>query len=269
MTNLIEKNFQTERLKLEQLKNEDAKFVCRLTNTKGWLKFIGDRDTKTIRKTVHFIEKTRTNPNSFSWKATLLKNNKPIGVISLIKRDYLDEQDIGFAFLPEYGAKGYAFESAKVILDSLFTQSETQNICAITQSNNKPSINLLKKLGFEKASEINIDMEELDVYSVSFNQIAINNLIDNFFKIFNNKNNRIPEWEKINEICIPNALIIKKEGIEIEYIYTLNSFIEPRKIILTNGTLLDFEEFEIAHETTINENIACRVSKYQKKGRTK
>ena len=86
-----------------------------------------------------------------------------------------------------------------------------------------------------------------------------------FFNIFTNINNRQPDWDLIYKTCIPETLIIKKNGNE-ETIYNLESFIEPRKIILSDATLTDFEENEINEETRIIGNIAQRFSRYQKTG---
>jgi hypothetical protein len=94
---------------------------------------------------------------------------------------------------------------------------------------------------------------------------AIDSLIKSFFDIFTNTNNRQPDWSVINTLCIPQTIIIKKND-AAEIIYDLQSFIDPRKKILTDGTLTDFEEKEINEETNINGNIAQRSSKYQKTG---
>ena len=93
----------------------------------------------------------------------------------------------------------------------------------------------------------------------------INNLIDRFFEIFNNKDLSRKDWTIIYKLCIPEALIIKQEN-EVQTIYNLKSFIEPRIEILTSGTLINFEEHETSEETIINGNIAQRISKYEKSG---
>ncbi len=49
-------------------------------------------------------------------------------------------------------------------------------------------------------------------------------------------------------------------------IYNLDSFIEPRQKMLTDGTLTEFEECEINEQTKICNNIAQRYSEYQKNG---
>ena len=57
----------------------------------------------------------------------------------------------------------------------------------------------------------------------------------------------------------------KKTGLA-EEVYTLQTFIEPRKKLLSDGTLTEFEEMETAEETKVIGNIAQRSSTYKKSG---
>jgi RimJ/RimL family protein N-acetyltransferase len=41
----------------------------------------------------------------------------PIGICGLVKRNYLDDIDLGYALLPRYWGQGYAYEAAKAVLD--------------------------------------------------------------------------------------------------------------------------------------------------------
>ena len=86
-----------------------------------------------------------------------------------------------------------------------------------------------------------------------------------FFRIFNNTNEQQPDWSIIHSICIPETILIKKNKLE-QVVYNLQTFIEPRKKILSDGTLTGFEESETEEETRITGNIAQRFSKYQKNG---
>ncbi len=97
------------------------------------------------------------------------------------------------------------------------------------------------------------------------NEKEIDELVSVFFGIFTNTNGRQPNWSIIYSVCIPEAIIIKKQG-PVETVYDLDSFIAPRREILSNGTLTGFEEAETVSETKIAGNIAQRFSKYQKAG---
>ena len=92
----------TERLSLDLLAPADAEFMQELLNTKGWLQFIGDRNIHSKEDAIKYINKINTTPNFYYWTVRLTDTHEPIGIISFIKRDYLEHFDIGFAFLPQY-----------------------------------------------------------------------------------------------------------------------------------------------------------------------
>ncbi len=94
---------------------------------------------------------------------------------------------------------------------------------------------------------------------------AIDDITTAFFGIFSNKDGEKPDWNLIAELCIAEAMIIKKEYAQQE-IYNLESFVAPRKKILSDGTLQNFEEKEIQEETKIIGNIAQRATTYVKEG---
>ena len=64
---------------------------------------------------------------------------------------------------------------------------------------------------------------------------------------------------------MPETIIIKKNNNK-EEIFNIGPFIGPRKKILSDGTLTEFEDYELFEDTRVVGNIAQRFSKYQKKG---
>lgn len=95
-------------------------------------------------------------------------------------------------------------------------------------------------------------------------EMLIGNCVHDFYHIFSN-NIRQPDFDKIHEVCSLSASIIKKST-ECTEVYDLKAFIDPRKKILTDGTLTEFSEWETGEETRITGNIAQRYSTYRKKG---
>lgn len=89
-------------------------------------------------------------------------------------------------------------------------------------------------------------------------------LVTKFFGIFNNKVQQ-PDWNILSALCIPEAIIIKKTGL-IQQVFNLDTFMQPRKELLSSGTLLQFEEAETGESTNILDNMAQRSSTYQKSG---
>lgn len=157
--------FETERLLLTKVTLEDGPFIRELVNTPGWIKFIGERHVITIEDAEKYIEKLLAN-SKITYLAVKLKPvNTPLGIISFIKRDYLEYYDIGFAFLPLHTGKGYAFEAAKVVLNYALKELKMQAIVATTLKENTTSIRLLEKLGLRFEKKMMVDEEELLIYT--------------------------------------------------------------------------------------------------------
>lgn len=165
--------FETERLEFHQLSLKDVDFIIDLLNSPGWLKYIGDRGIKTQADAIDYLMmgplKSYHDHGFGLWLVKLKETNAPIGMCGLIKRDYLEDVDIGFAFLPQYIGKGYGYEAAKATLDYAKSQYHLKRIVAITSKDNQPSISLLQKIGlhFEKVISIPNDPEELNFFTTS------------------------------------------------------------------------------------------------------
>ncbi|WP_034243433.1 GNAT family N-acetyltransferase [Aquimarina atlantica] len=150
---ITDKSFETERLILKQTSEEDAEFIFQLLNTPKWLKYIGDRNVKTIEYSKEYI-RNKITPQfkrlGYGCYTVIRKSdNAKIGTCGLYDRDGLEGIDIGYAFLPDYEGKGYAFESASKLKNVAFKVFGLKTIYAITAQNNNPSQNLLLKLGLE------------------------------------------------------------------------------------------------------------------------
>ena len=157
----------TERLSLNLLTTDDRDFVKRLVNTDGWIEFIGDRYVYTNDDAIAYVTKILNTENLFYWVVRTKDNNTPIGIISFMKRNYLENFDIGFAFLPEFNGSGYAYEAAKEVLSILSGTAGYYPVVATTVPENTKSIKLLTKLGLHFEKEIEVEDEILHVYSNS------------------------------------------------------------------------------------------------------
>lgn len=153
----------TSKLVLNPLTVTDADFILQLLNTEGWKQFIGNRLVTTLEDAIAYIERIVGNANTIYWVVKLKPNETPIGLVTLIKRDYLSHADIGFALLPEYTGKGHAYEATEAILKHTIEMGET-TLQAITLPENTTSVKLLKKLGFVFEKEIEEKAEKLQVF---------------------------------------------------------------------------------------------------------
>jgi RimJ/RimL family protein N-acetyltransferase len=150
---------ETERLALRRLTADDAAFVRELVNEPSWIRFIGDRGVRTLDDARAYLEKgpiAMYGRFGFGlWAVDLKETGEAAGLCGLIKRDALDDVDIGFAFLPRFWHRGYALESARAVLAYGREALELDRIVAITSPENAASIRLLEKIGlrFEQTIE--------------------------------------------------------------------------------------------------------------------
>lgn len=161
-------NILTDRLNLRELQISDAPFIFELLNSEGWLKYIGDRKINTLLDAENYIingpAKSYKDNRFGLWLVYEKTEKKSIGICGLLKREYLDYLDIGFAFLPNYQKKGYAYEAAEATCYFAENNLNSNKLMAIVQRDNLQSAKLLKKLGFEFLEKKDINNEELDVY---------------------------------------------------------------------------------------------------------
>jgi RimJ/RimL family protein N-acetyltransferase len=161
----MEKVLETDRLILRKLAVEDSAFILELVNDPLWLRFIGDRGVRTLEDAQAYILKGPVAMYARLGFGLYLVEHKrdgiPLGMCGLIKRDALEDVDLGFAFLPAYRAQGYAYESAAAVLAYGQSAFGLKRIVAITSPDNDRSARLLEKLGFifEKMIQLSDDDE--------------------------------------------------------------------------------------------------------------
>ena len=142
---------ETERLVLCKLTIEDAEFMLELLNDSLFLRYIGDRGVRNradARKYILNGPIDSYDRHGFGLYMTKLKDSEiPIGICGLLKRESLEDVDLGFAFLPKFRRNGYAFESASAVLEYGRTIFGLNRIVAVTSPDNYSSIRVLEKLG--------------------------------------------------------------------------------------------------------------------------
>lgn len=165
-------SFETERLTIRPTNESDSEFIFKLLNTPKWLKFIGDRNIKSVEHAKEYIkEKMIPQLERLGYSNYTLitkQDNQKIGTCGLYDREGLEGIDIGFAFLPEYEKMGYAFESSNKLMEIASREFDIQIISAITMKENISSQKLLEKLGLKLIGTTRIpnDDEELLLYRI-------------------------------------------------------------------------------------------------------
>jgi RimJ/RimL family protein N-acetyltransferase len=170
---------------LREIDEHDDAFMLDLLNQPSFIKYIGDRGVRTLEQAREFIEsryRKSYRENGFGLYAVELKppdaetrepkseiQNPVIGICGFVRRDTLPDADIGFAFLPQFERKGYAFEAARAVMDYGAETLGLGRVLAITTPDNESSGRLLGKLGFKLDGMVMLgsDTEEVKLFSAN------------------------------------------------------------------------------------------------------
>ena len=165
------KTYETERLLLKPTDLEDAEFILQLLNSESFIKYIGDRNVRTIEDAENYIRNRcfpqfeRLGYGSFT--VILKEDSSKMGTCGVYARENTDNApDIGFAFLPQFEGKGYGYESASFLKNLVKNDFNITKLGGITVEYNHASRKLLEKLGlkFQKKFFMDGDPEELLYY---------------------------------------------------------------------------------------------------------
>ena len=143
---------ETQRLVLRRLTLDepDAAFMLRLVNDPAWLANIGDRNVRTLDDSRRYIQKTLDMYDRLgfgSWVAQLKATGEPIGTCGLVKRDAIEDVEIGYALLPEFRGKGLAVEAARGVVSYAWDVLRLPRVAAIVTPTNADSIRVLERIG--------------------------------------------------------------------------------------------------------------------------
>ena len=162
---------ETGRLVLRHVVMHDAAFILELLNDSSFLRYVGDKKVRNLESAKNYIlEGPVASYLTYGYGlylVELIDTGEPIGISGVIKRDFLDHADLGFALMPEYRGNGYAFESAWATVDFARNELRLAHIVAFTAPGNARSINLLVKLGmsFEKLIDLPGTDKQVNLYS--------------------------------------------------------------------------------------------------------
>jgi len=168
---------ETDRLFLREFITTDAPFILDLLNDPAFLQFIGDRQVRTLADAEKYIEMGPVASyvrNGFGLCLVLLKDTEtPIGMCGLIKRDALEDVDIGYAFLPQHRSKGYALEAVQAVKAYAREVVKLKRLVAIVDPANERSVRVLEKIGmsFEKLIKLSADDIDLKLFACDLDRV--------------------------------------------------------------------------------------------------
>ena len=148
---------------------EDDGFILELLNEPGFLRYIGDKGVRTLDDAREYLQKGPMDSyrnNGFGLYAVCLGEAAPVGMCGLVKREGLNDPDIGFAFLARHWGNGYAVESAAAVFEHGRRVLELPRILAITSPDNWGSIRVLEKIGlkFQRLMRLAEDREPVKLF---------------------------------------------------------------------------------------------------------
>jgi RimJ/RimL family protein N-acetyltransferase len=162
---------ETPRLRLHRLTPDDADFILELLNEPSFLRYIGDKGVRTRADACRYIlAGPMASYDRFGfglYRVERKDGREPIGICGLLKRESLEDADVGFAFLPRSWSNGFAFESASAVLAHGHLTWGLKRVLAVTSPDNEASIRLLGKLGFrfERMARLSEDAPEVKVFA--------------------------------------------------------------------------------------------------------
>ncbi|MDP1546331.1 MAG: GNAT family N-acetyltransferase [Anaerolineales bacterium] len=160
-------SLETERLSVRPFTTDDAAFILELLNEPSFIQNIGDRNVRTLEDARNYLNNgpiASYEKNGFGLSlVTLKETGESIGMCGLIKRDALDDVDIGYAFLPPFWSKGYAVEAAQAMKGYAKEKAGLKRLVAIVDPVNEGSIRVLEKIGMSYEQMIKLAADDIDL----------------------------------------------------------------------------------------------------------
>jgi ribosomal-protein-alanine N-acetyltransferase len=143
---------ETARLTLRAMGLDDAGFILDLLNQPSFLRYIGDKGVRSLEDARRYIQSgPMASYDRFGFglrRVGLRETGEPAGICGLLKRDWLEGPDLGFAFLPVFWSRGYASEASRAVLAEAREAHGLARVLAVTSTDNVASMSVLRKLGF-------------------------------------------------------------------------------------------------------------------------
>lgn len=165
---------ETNRLHIRHFSKEDAEFIIRLLNEPSFIANIEDKKVRTKDDAIKYLNDgpiaTYQKFGFGLYLVELKETGEPIGMCGLLKRENLEDADLGYSFLKQHWSMGYAKESASAVLKSANHDYGLNRVIAVTKVDNLRSSGLLEKLGFSFEGMI-------EMYGVNNKLFSINLLL--------------------------------------------------------------------------------------------
>lgn len=150
--------FETDRLLLRELTADDAAFYLAMLSDPDFKTYIADRGVRNLAQAAaHMQERVFASYDAHGfgmWLVSRKYDRQSIGIAGLVKRDFLENVDLGYAFLPVGRGEGYATEAAAGVVGFAGSRFGIDCLSAIVAPENSASIRVLERLGFDHVGRL-------------------------------------------------------------------------------------------------------------------
>lgn len=154
---------------LAHLTSNDVPSLVRLYTDPITRKYLGGalENSKAITRAFSCVQTPRILP---IWSIRSTTDHRFLGTISLdFHHDGLDIE-VSYELLPESMGKGYATQALSFVLSYSFNKLNLKKIIAETQTSNKASIKLLKRIGMSFEKNVKRYDSDQSIYSITNDQ---------------------------------------------------------------------------------------------------
>ncbi|MEV4947058.1 GNAT family protein [Streptomyces sp. NPDC053755] len=192
--------------------------------------------------------------------------------------------EVGCWAEPAGEGRGLVTRACRELIDWAFRQRGMSRVEWWAAAGNTRSIAVARRLGMSRDGVLRSHSSyrgrryDVEVWSLladewpptgdasgAGDRAELDRLMGVFVGAFTNTDGRRPDLDVIREVFIPQGRIIANTGDE-PVIHDLDAFIAPRQRMLTDGTLTEFSEWEVAERTEVVGSVAHRFSEYRKSG---
>ncbi|MCV2351355.1 GNAT family N-acetyltransferase [Paucibacter sp. Y2R2-4] len=268
---------KTERLLLRWFAPGDEAHVLAQLQEDSWKLNINDPGVRELEAARFWMQEKLLKPYWGAglglWLVARSSDGVAVGMCGLLQRDYLPVPDIGYAFLPSFWGQGYAREAAQACRDYGREVLGEPRLMATTATFNEASGRVLEAIGMQHVDTRQFEgVEGLSkVYATGpaleprSEEQQISDLLQRFFRVFNNQDGRLPALAALPYMLLPQALICRADDGGLQQM-TLQQFVEPRYELLMGGRLQQFDESITEQRLDRQGRVAQAWLRYRKAG---
>ncbi|MFS0654414.1 GNAT family N-acetyltransferase [Bacillus sp. 179-C3.3 HS] len=162
--------FETERLTLRTMNDNDAPFLYDMFQDKEVMKYYPSlKDKQQTREWIKWNEKNDRMYHTSLWIIENKETKEPLGQSGIVLQNIEGqiELEIGYMLKRSVWGNGYATEAAKGCLSYGFNELKVRRMVSLIRPENEASIQVAIKIGMKKEKTITKWDQTIDVYSMT------------------------------------------------------------------------------------------------------